>query len=123
MLKIIVAGSRDYNDYETLKRELDDFIQTLDKVDIQIVSGTARGADALGERFAAERGYDVKRFPANWEKFGNMAGPLRNSDMSEYADACIVFWDGKSRGTKSMIHLSKMSKLTLKVVTTEEDKK
>lgn len=56
--KIIIAGGRDFNDYELLKRECDRFINFIDpKVDIEIVWGGARGADSLGRKYAVERGF------------------------------------------------------------------
>ncbi|WP_197026348.1 hypothetical protein [Polaribacter sp. Hel_I_88] len=56
------------------------------------------------------------RFPAEWNKFGKAAGPVRNKEMAIYADALIAFWDGKSRGTKNMIQLAKQNGLLLKVI-------
>ena len=35
--------------------------------------------------------------------------------MANYANALIAFWDGKSRGTKNMIDLSKQLGLYLKI--------
>lgn len=111
-MKVIIAGSRDFNDYETLKKVCDFMLSRQDKV--EIVSGTARGADQLGEQYAIEMGYPIKQFPADWSK-GKRAGYLRNEDMAKYADALIAFWDGKSRGTEHMINLSKKRGLKVKV--------
>ena len=116
MLKLIIAGSREFNDYILLKRELENFLEGTDNNDVEIVSGTARGADALGEKFALETGINVKRFPANWNLYGKRAGYIRNREMAEYANACIVFWDGKSRGTKHMIDLAKLIGIETRVV-------
>jgi len=99
--KVIVAGGRDFDDYTSMCMWLDHLL--VNKHDIEIVSGTARGADKLGERYALSRGYPVKKFPARWETFGKRAGMIRNRRMAEYADALVVFWDGRSRGTANMI--------------------
>ena len=101
MIKVIVAGTRTFNDYEMLCGTLQEILDSYN--DITIVSGCASGADALGERFAEEHGYNILRFPAEWDKYGMAAGPIRNKKMAEIADMCVVFWDGKSRGTKNMI--------------------
>ncbi len=98
-MKVIIAGCRDFNNYNFLKRE----IGKMDLPITEIVSGGARGVDALGERYANENGLPVKRFPANWDLYGKSAGPIRNKEMAEYGDYLIAFWDGKSRGTKNMI--------------------
>ncbi len=104
MLKVLIAGSRDFNDYDRLKHDM--FLFTKDLWDkIEIVSGTARGADQLGERYAKEHNIPVKRFPADWDTHGKQAGYLRNMQMAEYADHLICYWDGKSKGTKMMLDI------------------
>lgn len=115
-MRIIIAGSRVFDDYLKLKREVDEFICQNPEADVEIVSGNARGADMLGERYAAEKGYKLKLFKANWKMFGKSAGIIRNEQMADYADTCIVFWDGQSSGTRNMIELSKKKKLNLKIV-------
>lgn len=91
------------------------YLKYFDLSKVEIVSGTARGADRLGERFAHEFGCKLKQFPADWSK-GRQAGMLRNIEMGNYADALVAFWDGKSRGTKFMIDYAKKKKLKVKVI-------
>lgn len=86
------------------------------KSNIEIVSGTAKGADSLGEKFANNMGYKIKTFPPAWEEFGKAAGYIRNKEMAEYADALIVFWDGESKGTKHMIDLATKKNLKIKII-------
>ena len=81
-----------------------------------VVSGTAEGADKLGEEWAEERQVACKRFPADWNKHGKAAGPIRNSQMADNADMCVVFWDGISKGTKNMIQTALTKGLLVKVV-------
>lgn len=113
--KIIIAGGRDFNNYLLLKDKVEKYLSLLGS-NIQIVSGTASGADHLGEQFAKEKGYDLKLFPANWKTYGKSAGYLRNKQMAEYADYLIAFWDGKSKGTRHMIDLAKKNGLSVRVV-------
>jgi len=114
-MRLIVAGGREFNDYELLKEKLDNLlINNTD--DVEIVSGKARGADSLGEKYAKEKGYTVKEFPAKWNEYGKRAGYLRNEEMALYATHCVCFWDGESKGTKHMIDLAKKSNLNLRVV-------
>ena len=101
MYKVIIAGCRDFADYALLRSFADEVLAGAE--DIEIVSGGARGADGLGERYARERGYALKVFPAEWKKWGRAAGPIRNGQMAGYADALIAFWDGQSSGTRDMI--------------------
>lgn len=112
-MKVIVAGSRTFTDYSLVKEALD---ALYDETDIEIVSGTARGADKMGERWAKENGKTVHEFFPDWDGLGKSAGYKRNEDMAKFADACICFYNGKSPGTKHMINLAKQYKLKLKVI-------
>jgi hypothetical protein len=113
-MKVIIAGGRNFNNYDVLRQNCDKVLSLQE--DVEIVSGTANGADKLGERYAQEKGLLVKQFPADWEKYGRGAGYKRNEEMAKYADVLIAFWDGKSRGTKHMIDLAKKYELKVEVV-------
>ena len=113
-MKVIIAGSRDFKNYDLLVTKCDTFLKN--QSNIQIVSGTANGADKLGEKYAREKGYSIKQFPADWDKFGKSAGYKRNKEMADYADSIIAFWDGKSKGTKHMIDLAEKSNLKIRIV-------
>lgn len=117
--RIIIAGGRGYNDYDRVKKEFAYLVRQLDVNEIEIVSGSCDvpgvvtftrfdgtdvyGADGLGERLAKEYAYPVKLFPADWKAHGKPAGPIRNNEMAKYATHCLVFWDGRSKGSKDMI--------------------
>ena len=115
MFKVIIAGSRGFTDYDLLTQTVDNLLTNI-KDNIEIVSGTANGADKLGERYAENRCLDVKKFPANWDTYGKRAGYLRNEQMAKYADALIAFWDGKSKGTNHMIELAENNHLKIRVI-------
>ena len=126
-LRIIVAGSRGFYDYQLLSDTLMDYLAEMDDKDIvdnpsqvKFISGTCRGADVLGEQFAYTYEYEVIRFPADWDHYGKSAGYRRNAEMAKYASEAygvlIAFWDGQSRGTKHMIDLAKRYGLELHVV-------
>ena len=75
-MRIIVAGSRNFKDYDLLFEKLMDYLEYMDDKDVvdnpsqvKFISGTARGADVLGEQFAYNYGYDVIRFPAKWYEY------------------------------------------------------
>jgi hypothetical protein len=108
--RVIVAGSRTATSeatYHLLERKLDLILKNKSVThDIVIVSGTASGADRLGERYAASRSYRVDRYPADWDKYGKRAGYLRNETMAQNADALVALWDGKSRGTEHMLNIA-----------------
>ena len=127
-LRIIIAGSRDFNDYELLKKSAIEIItkKTMLPDLTRIVSGGARGADTLGERFANEMGLEISRFIPDWDGLGKRAGYVRNAEMAKFAveddndGMLIAFWDGKSRETKHMIDLAKRYGLEVHVVNYRE---
>ena len=101
-MRVIIAGSRNMpvSKYRWIARavELSGFVVT------EVVCGLARGADTLGKRWAEENQIPVTEFPAEWDKFGKSAGPRRNKQMADHADALIVFiWDN-SRGSQNMLN-------------------
>lgn len=115
MFRVIIAGSRSFANYEMLKANMNRLLQNISD-EISIVCGTARGADRLGEKYAKENGFHVAYFPADWERHGKAAGYIRNREMAQNADALVAFWDGESRGTKSMIDLAKEYDLAVRVL-------
>ena len=117
IFRIIIAGGRNFNDYSLLKEKVNNIISDKRKThQIYIVSGKARGADSLGEKYANENGLNIMEFPADWDKHGRSAGYKRNVEMAENADALIAFWDGESRGTKHMIDIAKEKNLLTRII-------
>ena len=112
-MKIIIAGTRTFTNYQKLKQACDYLLQNQNN--IEIVSGACRGTDKLGERYAKERGYKLTQFLADWKRYGRAAGPKRNEKMANYADALIAFWDGGSKGTLNMIDLAKNNDLRVRI--------
>lgn len=106
--KLIVAGGRDFADYLRLEKMLVQLAETTYKDHaISIVSGMARGADALAVHFAREYNVMLYAFPADWDTHDKAAGFIRNGEMAQFSDGLLAFWDGKSRGTRHMINLMK----------------
>ena len=75
----------------------------------EVISGGAKGADKMGEEWAKQHNIPIKKFPADWKKYGKAAGPIRNTQMAKYGEALIAIWDGKSVGTEDI--LKKVKKL------------
>ena len=100
--KVVIGGCRDYTDYISFKSCLDEILKNKSR-DILIISGHCSGVDLMGEKYAEEKGFKVEIFLPEWRKFGRAAGPIRNKKMVMHADLVIAFWDGKSKGTRSLI--------------------
>lgn len=126
-LRVIIAGSRDFDNFILLKDSVINIIKkeadnNAEFEKIRIVSGTARGADQLGEQFAKAYKYELSRFPADWNTYGKSAGYRRNAEMAKFAcenenkGILIAFWNGKSRGTKHMIDLAEKYGLDIYIV-------
>jgi hypothetical protein len=107
--KTIIAGSRGITDYSLVEEAVKESNFCIQEV----VSGTARGVDKLGEEYATKNCIPLSKFPADWNKHGKGAGYIRNSQMADYADSLIALWDGKSKGTKHMIDDSKKKGLNV----------
>ena len=116
-VRIVVAGSRKFHDYALLKERLDHLTKDLATPPL-IISGTASGADRLGERYAAERGLECLRMPADWNTYGKSAGYRRNQDMARHATHVVCFWDGNEHrsGTFHMMNIAREAQLPLRVV-------
>lgn len=131
-MKVIIAGGRDFENYKLLKLKMDYYLKNV-KEEIIIISGKAKGADTLGEKYAREKGYKVLSFPAKWDdiyvpgavikenKYGKeynvKAGMTRNKLMLENGDVLVAFWNKQSSGTKHMIDIAKEKGLKVRVVT------
>ena len=111
-MTIAVIGSRGFNDYDKLKSSLEEY---KDKA-TNFVSGGAKGADSLGERWARENNIPVKVFLPDWDKHGKSAGYKRNIDIVDNADIVIAFWDGVSKGTKHSIDLARTKSKELVII-------
>jgi len=96
-MKVAVIGGRKFDDYERLKKVLNQFNIT------RIISGGANGADKLSERYATEKNIQTEIYLPDWDLFGKKAGFLRNTTIIENSEVVIAFWDGKSRGTRDSI--------------------
>ena len=121
-MKLIIAGSRDFNDVQLALRSFLEFSNEITSETgviepiKEIVSGGARGADRLGEDIARMCHISVKRFIPDWDALGKRAGYVRNAEMGDYADALLAFWDKESKGTKQMIDYAIKKGLRVRVV-------
>ena len=111
-MRTIIAGSRDHGiPYER-------FCELMAQVEWNIttvLSGTARGIDRMGERWAAEKGIPIERYPADWDRYGKSAGYRRNAKMVNKTEALVAFWDGESSGTENTIKVAREKGRKVKV--------
>jgi hypothetical protein len=103
MMKVVIFGSRTIEDMREVEKALEH--SPVKNSITEIVSGGASGVDTLAQQYAEAQGIPFKLFPEQRELYGRKAGPLRNIEMSKYAEFGVAVWDGKSRGTAHMIGL------------------
>lgn len=106
-MRILICGGRDYDDREELFYEVTHSVE--DWRNAVIISGMARGADALGVDFAKTYGLELLEFPADWDRYKKAAGPIRNQQMIDEGkpDIVLAFPTKNSRGTYDMIRRAK----------------
>jgi len=114
-MRVLVCGSRHFNDYELLE-------DVLKQYDIRrIIHGAARGADSMAARYGEEHGITVEAYPANWAEHGGAAGPIRNVAMLKGGnpDMVVAFLAPNSKGTKHMIEISQKAGIPVEIVNIE----
>lgn len=125
-MRILVCGGRDFNDWNKLELELNRIIESryTNYDEIVIIEGGAKGADSLARDYADIYDLGHIKYPAQWGKYGNKAGPIRNQQMLDEGkpDLVVAFHgkpreDGKRTGTQHMVSISK--KAGIKVIEVE----
>ena len=115
-MRTIIAGSRTITNYFLVENH----IETAPWRPTEVVCGEARGVDSLGEQWAKNNHIPIRRFPANWDKHGRSAGYIRNAEMADIADALILVWDGKSKGSAMMKKLAEKKHLKIYEVVVQD---
>lgn len=120
---VIISGGQDFKDYNLLKEKCDFYLSRKIKEGkkIIVISGGTEGADKLGEKYAAEKGYEVRRFIADWNRFGKFAGLRKNQQMTEIGNACIVFLSsyGENKGANNLISTARKNHLLVREINEE----
>jgi len=118
---VLICGDRNWHDFKTIE----EFLTTLPS-DTVIVEGDCFGADKMSGYLAEKLGMFVIKVPAKWDKFGNIAGPLRNSTMIHCyePDLVVAFHNdlANSKGTKNMVNQAKLAGIKVKIITNGEKK-
>jgi hypothetical protein len=116
MFRLLITGSRSWNDIDAIKREFDVVAQH-EGANVTLVSGTAGGADSMCEYVASLLGWVIERHPADWNTHGKKAGFVRNREMVELgADFCLAFIKDDSAGASMTARIAKEAKIPTKQV-------
>ncbi len=105
MVKVLICGSRHYDNYDKVKETVKSLVDEHGK--IIIIEGGAKGADTLAKNAAIELGIEYREYKADWKRYGRAAGPKRNQLMldTENPDLVIAFHEDleSGKGTKDML--------------------
>lgn len=113
-MRILVCGGRDFDNFTLMLKVLDEY-----KIE-EMCHGDAPGADSLAQHYAEYRGVPVKRYPADWNKHKNAAGPIRNREMfNDFKPDLVVAFPGGS-GTADMIKVAQKGKCPLNIIVRNE---
>ena len=107
-MKVAVVGSRDLTNIT-----LDQYIP---KETDEIVSGGAVGVDLCAAEYAKKKGLKLTVFLPQYERYGRAAPIVRNKEIVDYADKIIVFWNGSSKGTRSVIKYAEKAEKNLEII-------
>jgi predicted Rossmann fold nucleotide-binding protein DprA/Smf involved in DNA uptake len=114
-MKLAVIGSRNFSNYDFFKEKLEYLTQNI-KEDIVYVSGGAIGTDSLCKRYCQENNYELIEFLPDYKQYSKAATHIRNSQIVEFSDALVAFFNGSSPGTKSTLEKAKKKGITIKIV-------
>ncbi len=111
---LAIVGSRGFNNYGRVVKIMKkiELVNTINA----IVSGGAKGADQLGERYARENNIQCIVLKPDWKKYGKAAGKIRNTDIIDLADYVLIFWDGQSPGTKDTYEKTRKTSKKFKLI-------
>jgi hypothetical protein len=120
---IIVAGSRNFNDYPLFRYFLERYLLEIPREEsVVFISGEASaGADAMIIRWCRENHYPWIPKPADWDQYGKRAGYLRNAEMAAIGKRLLSYWDGMSKGTKHMQDIARKAQLLVQVILVAPD--
>lgn len=114
-VRVIVCGSRRWHDRERIARVLTDLMIVRGWNPV-IVHGAARGADRIAGEEADKAGFLTDPHPADWDRYGKAAGPIRNREMALLgAELCIAFGPAPGSGTQDMIDRAKKHGIPVEV--------
>ena len=109
-MKIAIIGSRNI-----VVKNFEQYVLQAD----EIVSGGAKGVDSCAAEYAKSHGLKLTEFLPNYERYGRAAPIKRNQQIVDYADEIFAFWDGKSKGTLSVINYAKKTNKKCSIILCE----
>lgn len=104
-MKIAIIGSRSFNDWNKFNAGVHSNMSNSEMLasNTSFISGGANGTDKMAERLSETLAIRIEVFLPDYEKNAKGATHIRNRKIVDSSDRVIAFWDGLSKGTKSVI--------------------
>jgi hypothetical protein len=112
--RYLICGGRDFRDTDFMEGALRALI--LHPHDAIVIHGAARGADTLADKWARAHGVTVESYPADWDRHGRAAGPIRNTEMLDRKPDVVIAFPG-GPGTADMVRKARAAGITVIEVT------
>ena len=113
-MKVAIIGSRSLR--------VDDLSEYIPRECTEIISGGAKGIDSCAAEFARNNSLALTEILPDYSSFGKAAPIIRNKMIVDLADLVVAFWDGKSKGTLSVINYCKLKSRDLKLILMDTEK-
>ncbi len=111
-MRVAIVGSRC-----VIPKNIENYVSKED----EIVSGGAKGVDAYAAAYARANGIRLKEFLPDYKRYGRAAPIVRNKEIVLYADKIVVFWNGKSKGTSSVMQYAEKMGKQCEIVLCEDE--
>jgi len=127
-MNVLICGSRDWNDFTTIKKYLEELKTTDNNTQqpITIIHGGCKGADSIAGYLAEQLGFQVRVFKSDWSKYGKAAGPIRNQQMLDegHPNLVVAFHDAleNSKGTLDMVSRARKAEINVIVIKSKNRK-
>lgn len=119
-IRVLICGDRNWPD--SLFHVVLDKLSSLENVEC-VIEGEARGADMAGKLAGKCLDLQVIAFPAEWNKYGKAAGPIRNQQMLNEGKPTLVLAFHRdikgSKGTGDMVYRAKKAGISVEVIEME----
>ena len=107
-MKLLIVGSRSITNFD-LSPYITENVDT-------VISGGAGGVDSLAEQYADLHRLSKYILRPRYDLYGRAAPLKRNEQMVDIADALLVIWDGRSKGTQYTLKYAKKMKKQVTLV-------
>jgi hypothetical protein len=114
-LHLLVTGSRTWDDLCTIDNALAVILARHPGGVLLVHDACPRGADTIAAAYAARTpGYQIEAHPADWHRYGWVAGHRCNAEMIALgADGCVAFIRDASPGSTTTVRLAQATGIPL----------